>query len=883
VTTPPARLAAALAGRYALGEELGAGGMATVYWADDLRHHRRVAVKVLRPELGALLGAERFLHEIRITAQLQHPHLLPLFDSGAAEELLWYVMPLVQGESLRDRLGREGRLPVEAALDLAAQVASALDYAHRHGIIHRDIKPANILLVEDQAQVADFGIALGMRDSTSRLTSTGLALGTPEYMSPEQAAGAAEVDARSDVYALGCVLFEMLTGRPPFTGISAQAVVAQIITSEPPLVSSLRPDIPLVLDGIVGRALARDPDRRYQTTGAFGAALRGLASATAASATAAVGRRGRRRMVVAGLVGVALLTGWLAFRPRPPVIPEVGQTTRITSAPGVELDPAISPDGGMLAYAAGPVGRTRIHVQQLGQGTSVAISAVVPGSHRLPRWSADGTRIAFLAAEEGRTSVQVVPALGGPARRLAVFRHGRQGHNVQGYAWSPDERTVVYAVDSTIYAQPTDGGEARVIGQARDPHSFAWCPDGAHLAVVSGNPTFVFGTAALGNVAPSTILVLPLAGGDSTVLAGTPALNMSPSWAPDGSGLYFVSSRDGARDIWYQPLDRKHRARGPPARLTTGLQAHTLSASADGTRLLYTSLVIQANIWRVRLPPPGTVTTPAAAEQLTIESQAIEGLSVSRDGRWLAFDSDLSGRQEIYRVPTTGGAAERLTNHPADDFIPTWSPDGEWIAFYSFRSGTRDVFVMRADGSAVEQVTNLPTEEAAPDWSPDGRSLVFHSTASGRHEVWTVTRSADGSGWQPPRRLTDGGGANPRWSPTGELIAFRRGFSVAVVSAQGGEARIVVPEADPSREPVPHWVAWSPDGRTIYYKTISPDGTSTIHAVAAGGGRPRLVVTFPDPARQSPRTEFATDGSYLYFTLGAHEADIWALAMTPRR
>ena len=213
------RLQSALADRYRLDREVGAGGMATVYLAEDVRHDRRVALKVLRPELAAVIGAERFLAEIKLTANLQHPHILPLFDSGEADGYLFYVMPFIKGETLRDRLNREKQLPVADAVRITTEVASALDYAHRHGVIHRDIKPENILLHDGQALVADFGIALAAsKAGGSRMTETGMSLGTPHYMSPEQAMGEREITARSDVYALGAVLYEMLTGDPPFTG-----------------------------------------------------------------------------------------------------------------------------------------------------------------------------------------------------------------------------------------------------------------------------------------------------------------------------------------------------------------------------------------------------------------------------------------------------------------------------------------------------------------------------------------------------------------------------------------------------------------------------------------------------------------------------------------
>src|SRR6476620_1810847 len=274
MTDTLARLTAAISDKYTIERELGQGGMATVYLAEDLRHQRKVAVKVVHPELAAVLGAERFLSEIRVTAALQHPHILPLFDSGQADGQLYYVMPFVDGESLRDRLHRERQLPVDEAVRLAREVASALDYAHRKGVIHRDIKPENILLHDGQAVVADFGIALAVTNAGGgRMTQTGLSLGTPQYMSPEQATGERDIDARSDVYSLAAVTYEMLTGEAPFTGPTAQAIVAKVITTDPVGLVAQRKLIPDYVEAAVLKALEKMPADRFATAAEFSRSL----------------------------------------------------------------------------------------------------------------------------------------------------------------------------------------------------------------------------------------------------------------------------------------------------------------------------------------------------------------------------------------------------------------------------------------------------------------------------------------------------------------------------------------------------------------------------------------------------------------------------------
>src|SRR5437899_8498574 len=269
-----ARLIAALAGRYAIARELGAGGMARVYLARDLKHDRDIALKVLRPELAAALGAERFLEEIRISAKLDHPHILTLIDSGATDGFVYYVLPFVRGESLRDKLNRDKQLGLEEALAITQQVASALDYAHRQGVVHRDIKPENILIQEGEAVVADFGIALAVKEAGgNRLTETGLSLGTPQYMSPEQATGDRQLDARSDVYSLGAVLYEMLAGEPPVTGPTAQAMIAKLMTERPTRLRIVRDTVPDGIDSAVAKALSKVPADRFAGAGDFARAL----------------------------------------------------------------------------------------------------------------------------------------------------------------------------------------------------------------------------------------------------------------------------------------------------------------------------------------------------------------------------------------------------------------------------------------------------------------------------------------------------------------------------------------------------------------------------------------------------------------------------------
>ena len=425
------RLTAALSDRYTIEHEVGAGGMATVYLAHDARHDRKVALKVLRPELAAVIGAERFLVEIKTTANLQHPHILSLFDSGEADSFLFYVMPYIEGESLRDRLQREKQLPVDDAVRLASEVASALDYAHRHDVIHRDIKPENILLHDGQALVADFGIALAAsKAGGTRMTETGMSLGTPHYMSPEQAMGERELDARSDVYALGCVLYEMLVGEPPFTGPTAQAVVAKVMTAEPEAPTEVRKTVPPGVEAATLRSLQKLPADRFATPAEFAQALNdpqftltegtsGRGAVASAQRAAAWWRDWRPwavtgiLVVVTALVGSNLGTKGAAGEPLVArfaiVVPE-GQG--LTGAPVNTV--AMSPDGRTVVF----VGRQRGAGLRLYRRELESLEATpIPGSDgaTFPAFSPDGTRVVFF----GPGGMFVVPVEGGAPTSVA--------------------------------------------------------------------------------------------------------------------------------------------------------------------------------------------------------------------------------------------------------------------------------------------------------------------------------------------------------------------------------------------------------------------------------------------------------------------------------
>jgi serine/threonine-protein kinase len=577
------RLATALAGRYQIDREIGRGGMATVHLALDLRHHRPVAIKVLREELAAAVGAERFLEEIRVTASLQHPHILPLFDSGSAEGLVWYVMPFVEGETLRSRLARERRLPVEDALQLVREMADALDYAHRHGIVHRDVKPENVLLQSGHALVADFGIALALEHAgAGRLTRTGITLGTPSYMAPEQAAGGRPIDARTDVYALGAVLHEMLAGESPFEAASHQE--RRRVMDEPVVeLAARRADVSLSLDAAVRRALAKQPDDRFPSAGAFAAALAvplrgGAESGFGASAIALpvddrmraegghANKSGGRvvsaraalyaigTVLAAGLVG-----GWVLAR-----------------SPFVERMPSPVP-----AAIAQPIDGDSQWQPTKAEDMSLT---VVDRSGRLlrtiaanrpwtPRISPDGHQVAYGAFGSGRSTsdVWVTDLDAGTTRRLTDDEDDSNDPQ-----WSADAATVAYSVSAPdgkdLFVRPVGAGDPRILAE-RPGTQFAsdWLRDGSALLV----------TEEAGRN-QHDIIVQPADGSAPWLYAATSADETAARVSPDERWVAYTSDESGRLEVYLDSYPRPGRR----VSVTSNGGAHPVWRG-DGRELYY--------------------------------------------------------------------------------------------------------------------------------------------------------------------------------------------------------------------------------------------------------------------------------------------------------
>ncbi len=799
------RLKDALADRYTLERALGAGGMATVYLARDMRHNRKVAIKVMHPELAALIGAERFLKEIETTANLQHPHILPLFDSGRVEGTVFYVMPYVQGESLRSRLTRETQLPVADAVRIAAEIAAGLDYAHRHGVIHRDIKPDNVLFHDGRALVADFGIALAWShgDGGTRMTKAGASLGTPEYMSPEQAAGEQNLDPRTDTYALGVVLYEMLTGQPPFTGLSAQAIFAQIMAEEPRPIVLKRKTVPPHIDAAVARALEKLPADRWQSAAQFAEALSGAGASSWA--------RGRRlpaalsRSAIPWALSAALLltVGAVGLRHGRSALPSAGPIRfDVGLAPAVE--PSFTPivrlsaDGRQLFVTAMVDRREEILRRRFDQMRMEVIAGAGQGDqgtgNSRPFVSPDGRWVAY--AKQGK--LRKVPVDGGPPIDLAVAdwaggSWGRNGRLVYtrayntglwivsegggdermlttpdtakgelGHWWpqilpdgdhvlftayrTPIERATIevvsissgrrdvlftggvfgfyvptghllYAVGETIRAVSFDLGRLAVAGPALPVvDSVAMNPtDGAAAFDVSENGTLAY-LPVTSYITETEVMLVDRRGNESRALPTTDRYN-HPRLSPDGGRIAVdIRSPSSLGDVWMFQLGRSGGTR------VTAEAGRDFGAewTPDGRELIYSSEHPFFDLYR-----RAADASRPAEPLLTGVYDRYTG-SVSQDGRLFAFVLSVPGGAELWTVQLRGPPAP--TRYFANGFNlahPNLSPDARWMTYDSDESGRVEVFAQSFPNPHLKRWKVSPAHGSEPMWTRGGRELVY--------------------------------------------------------------------------------------------------------------------------------------------------------------
>jgi serine/threonine protein kinase len=846
---------------YRIISPLGGGGMGVVYKAQDLSLERVVALKFLPPELTRDPDAKtRFLQEARAASALDHPNICTIHEVRETDEgQLYLAMACYDGETLKQRLQR-GRLPIDEALETAQQVARGLVKAHRHGIVHRDIKPANLMITTDEiVKILDFGIA--KLAGAAGLTRVGSSLGTPGYMSPEQARGE-EVDPRTDVWSLGAVLYEMVTGRRPFRGEHEQTVLYSLFNEEPEPVQQLRPDAPPELVRIIGRMLAKDRELRYPTATAALADLRALYGPATSTGTMtgttsrpplpapAIPRR--RKWLGAAFSGTALvaagIAAYLLLRPGQAPAPLQLDFTRLTELAGKESYPSLSSDASFFVYVKSLGGRSHIFRQRVGGSKWMDLSEDSTSDDTHPAVSPDNQQIAF-RSERDSGGIFVMGSTGENVRRLTNF-----GYNP---AWSPDGSDIAFATEGVADPAVRSGvgqiwrlrvatGERQLLF-AGDGVQPCWSPHGLRIA---------YWGRELGR-AQRTIWTIPTTGGRPIPVTSDDNLNWDPVWSPDGKYLYFASNRSGPMNLWRLAIDEASgKVLGDPEPLTTPAPwSAFLSFSRDGRHFAYATDDGKSNVERIELDADKSkaLGTPIA---VTGGSRSVVSFDPSPDGKWIVF-STAAPKEDLFVIHTDRTGLRQLTNDRFKNRLPRWSPDGSLIVFYSNRGGTFQGWTMRPDGSDLRLMCTT-RELYNPVWSPDSKILACSVGAhfdlclidltlpvAERHPVplphrekplYPSSWSLDGKrlvGTAEPGilvysfpsrsyvRVTSDAVSFPVWLHDSRRLLYLRDGKVMIVDTEAGRAReLLVPPVDSEFIQA----LTSPDDRVLY----------TLHSIQEG-------------------------------------------------
>ena len=779
-------------GRYEVLAPLGAGGMGEVYRARDSRLQRDVAVKVLPEHLAQHADAlSRFEREARVVAALSHPNILAIHDVGREGPTAYAVMELLEGFTLREEL-RSGPLSARTAAEYAAQVALGLAAAHEKGVVHRDLKPENLLVThEGRVKILDFGLALEQHPRSAAAgetasptlgmsTDPGTVLGTVGYMSPEQVRGEV-ADHRSDIFSLGCVLYEMLGGRRAFAGKTVAETMSAILRDDAlPLGESGRA-IPPALERIVAHCLEKKPERRFQSASDLAFDLGSVSgSSGSGTETRADGAGARRpRWMIAALAAVALAGGYWAVRRAPPSAGGAGRDhvrfTQITDLPGVESTPSISPDAKTVAFVSRQDGDADVYVQRVGGHNPINVTSDCTKEDTGPAFAPDGERIAFHSECDGG-GLFVIGATGESRRKVADAGHDP--------AWSPDGKRVAVATEplinplsrrihSVISVIDLASGASRQLSP-QDAMQPAWSPDGKRIA-------FWGLRGGLGGSATRDLWTIAVDGGEPVDVTNDAHIDWNPVWSADGRHLYFGSSRSGTLNLWRAPIDS---ATGK----TTG--------------------------------PPEPITTP---------SRASVSFSLSRDGGRLAFEAR-EERSPLYRVafdPENGrlaGTPELILGGSRGIDSLSLSPDGAWVVFTG-RGLRENIFVVRLDGTGYRQITDDEFRNRGPSWSTDASVIGFYSNRGGRYQVWTLR--PDGSGLELFTKIDKGSLWYPEWAPDGSRIAVAGSETTRLIDPRKPlSERIVLELPRLPDSSIFHAVSWSGDGKVLGGMGLRPDGFS---------------------------------------------------------
>ena len=837
---PLAHLQTALSTRYRVERLIGVGGMATVYLARDLRHDRNVALKLLKPELGAVLGVERFLSEIRVTANLQHPHLLPLFDSGEADGMLYYVMPFVEGESLRNRLDREKQLPVPEAIRITIAAAGALDYAHRHNVVHRDLKPENILLQDGQPVVSDFGIALAVTNAGgTRVTQTGLSLGTPQYMSPEQATGDRVIDARSDIYSLGAVLYEMLTGEPPHTGATVQAIIARVLTDKARSVRATRDMVPENVDAAIQRALAKLPADRFATAKEFADALQDARYTLPVTATShpevarASGRANRIRTyapwavaaaaTIVALVSLASKSQSSNDAPAPARFDIALPDSVVYSAGAGGL--AISRDGTQIAFVVRHAGTQKIAVRELRETEARVVTGTENATR--PFFSPDGATLGFVGVDR----ISTVPITGGVATTMASFA-GAMGT----ITWS--DAGIVFTSDGVAYRVPPSGGK---------PVVFVSDSGSRYLTPSAGPGGRVLFSRVTGDALAEIVIAEP----DGRVRAIAQTGN-KPQWVGDDFVLYNAS--EGT--LMAVRVDPKRMTRiGAPILVQDGVRVGPNGvgfwvAAFSGTLVVERGRDLGGTL--------GIVDRNGRFTALYAEPRKFRLPRVSPDGHRIAVQVGTSGTNidsDLWVLDRGTGALSRFTSSVGNS-DPIWAPDGRHIIYAGrervdssgSRSETSDIFRQDIDQtSPPELLLSEPGNQYPWGVTPDGKTLIFDALrGSMRIRAMTIG---------DPKSVRDIVANNftnrlGKLSNDGKWLAYvsnetgRTEVYVRPFPGPGGAKQVSVDGGD---QPL-----WSRDDRELYFR----DGNTFMVATIVSGTAKSRNALFADTYQMNNATNY---------------------------